>query len=90
MGVHEKLPLGFSFAKNLQIGEALSNPTTILRNVTDDTDYPAGLIGSAVVDGTMIYQTIGNLTAGKTYHLTVIAEVSSVKVWEQTLTIYVR
>jgi hypothetical protein len=70
-GSTETLPLAVDISARLGSGETPTSPASELRDITTGTMYPAGLSGSASVNGSNILQSVTALQKGHRYLLVV-------------------
>lgn len=74
------LPLGIDYADLLDEGETIVSASAEIALLSGtDADPAAMLLGSAVVDGSVVGQWVQGGVAGCTYRLTFIADTSATK-----------
>ena len=67
-------PISFDLTARLDEGETPTNPVFALRLLPtvaggDETDFPAGLVGSPGIAGNIVSQRVAGLTFGRVYRL---------------------
>lgn len=67
-------PISFDLAAMLSEAEVVTDPVFVLRLLPTtagaaEEEFPAGLVGSPAVDGTVVSQRVAGLTFGRVYRL---------------------
>jgi hypothetical protein len=89
MGTTETLPLGFDATKLLAVGQSVSAPFSVLKNI--DSGKPVTLADSPTVSGNVITQIVRGsaLVALTKYALSVTFTAAANTTWTMVLVIYV-
>jgi hypothetical protein len=75
----ENLPYGIDTSATLDVGDVIQAVSSTLIDLSNASDYPAGLTQGPTFVGAVITQFVGLLVAGHTYRLVVTATLQGQK-----------
>lgn len=67
----EVRPWAIELAAEIDAGDVPASPTSVLTDLLTGLSFPAGLLGSPAVVGTVVTQTVSGLVAGRNYRLVI-------------------